>query len=450
MNKKNTDELNFTVPHISSRKKKAQSVKYAATSRRVVGLLTVLILLFGVNPLGAEEDKINPERIILNLTSNPAEEMAVTWRTAKGVDKALVEYMPATSKSIWSINKNSPNPYKDVKSKKAVSQKVKFGERKKVAHHSVIIDGLEPDSHYQYRVGDGDTWSEWCFFRTAAKSENGRVKPFKFIYMGDPQDLLYSFCPRAFRAAYSAAPDAMFILVTGDLVAAPWKDSEWGGFFYTAGWIARQVPFIMTPGNHEYYKMVGFFTKTADKPNKLWGCHFTLPENGPKGLNETAYYIDYQGVRFITLNGNEKLKKQVKWLEKILQNNTNRWTIIATHQPYYSTGKHRDNPELRELFLPVIYKYNVDLVLQGHDHTYGRTRKLMNGEIVEDSQKGTVFVVSFSGPKCYELSQKHLLLMKKVGGDNQLFQVISVENNVLRFESRTVTNELFDSFELKK
>ena len=28
-----------------------------------------------------------------------------------------------------------------------------------------------------------------------------------------------------------------------------------------------------------------------------WRAQFALPENGPKGLEETAYYVDYQGVR---------------------------------------------------------------------------------------------------------------------------------------------------------
>ena len=190
-------------------------------------------------------------------------------------------------------------------------------------------------------------------------------------------------------------------------------------------------------------------SKSSAKPDKLWRAHFTLPENGPDKLEETAFYIDYQGVRLIFLNGNRKYEEQVEWMESLLSNNRNRWTIVAIHQPFYSTGKKRDNPKLRELFLPLIDKYTVDLVLQGHDHSYGRTYKLRNGKIVDDSEKGTVFVVSVSGPKFYVLNERCRHLMKKVGTDVQLFQVITVDKDVLRFESRTVTGELYDSFKLK-
>lgn len=38
--------------------------------------------------------------------------------------------------------------------------------------------------------------------------------------------------------------------------------------------------------------------------------------------------------------------------------------------------------------------------------------------------------------------------MARVGEDAQLFQVISVEEDRLRLEARTVTGEVYDSFEL--
>ena len=83
-----------------------------------------------------------------------------------------------------------------------------------------------------------------------------------------------------------------------------------------------------------------------------WRPQFTLPENGPEGLEETVYYIDYQGVRFIGLNSNRELDKQVPWLDHVLESNPHQWAILTFHHPVFSSSGTRDNPELRELWKP--------------------------------------------------------------------------------------------------
>ncbi len=408
-------------------------------------IMTLSLFVLPGNLSGDVPPGAVPERIVLNVTANPAREMAITWRTGPGVKNSQVEYMIATSMSYWKYkNRKNADPYKDTKFQTAVNETVNLGNGSIVLQHSVVLKNLKPDTLYQYRVGSGETWSEWEHFRTAAAEE----KPFKFIFLGDPQNELKSMCSRVFRTAYAAAADAAFVLIGGDLVTKPWQDFAWGELFYAAGWISRRVPFILVAGNHGYYlKNKKGVTK---RQHRFWRPHFTQPGNGPNGLEETAFFIDYQGVRLIVLNGNEKLLEQQKWLVGLLADNPNRWTIIAIHHPFYSTGSDRDNPALRVLFQPTIDKYAVDLILQGHDHTYGRTYKLRNGKIVPDSEKGTVYVVSVSGPKFYSINEKHKHLMKKLGTGLQLYQVIWVDGDVLRYESRTVTDELYDSFELRK
>lgn len=404
----------------------------------------VLILLLTVFPTMSGENNAVPVRIILNLTTNPAQEIAVTWRTGPGVDDSRVEYLPATPKSYRSLNSDGTDPYKSVKTTLAKTETIRTGKNTASLYHSVILKDLEPDTLYQYRAGNGETWSEWCQFRTACFEE----KPFTFIFLGDPQNTLKSDCSRVFRAAYSAAPGAGFMLIAGDIVSLPWLDNWWEEFFYAAGWMVRHIPVLALPGNHSYYRDNGAWRYTAKEPHPQWFAHFTLPQNGPKGLDETAYYLDYQGVRLVVLNGNEKLKEQALWLDTVLAANKNVWTILAIHQPLYSSGKDRDNPKLRKILLPVIDKYSVDLVLQGHDHTYGRTYKLKNGAVVKKRQKGTVFVSSVSGPKFYPVNEKHRHLMKKMGTDAQLFQIITVKKKCLIFEARTVTEKRYDYFEL--
>ncbi|WP_221030884.1 fibronectin type III domain-containing protein [Actomonas aquatica] len=189
-----------------------------------------------------------------------------------------------------------------------------------------------------------------------------------------------------------------------------------------------------------------------------WRPQFSFPEQAvPAGLEETCYYIDYQGARIIALNSNEKQEEQVAWLEQVLSNNPQRWTIVTFHHPIFSPAKNRDNPKLRELWKPVFDAHKVDLVLTGHDHTYARTGDVSATVGIHnlpagynqayDPAIGTVYVVSVSGPKMYEITQEAFV---RSAEDTQLYQIISVDGQTLSFEARTATGRLYDRFELIK
>ena len=62
---------------------------------------------------------------------------------------------------------------------------------------------------------------------------------------------------------------------------------------------------------------------------------------------------------------------------------------------------------------------------------------------------GTVYVVSVSGPKMYEIGPGRDW-PTRTGQNLQLYQVIAVNGGSLRFEARTVTGQLFDAFEIIK
>jgi len=378
----------------------------------------------------------SPERLILTLTENPSTSQAVTWRTCAKVSNPKAQIAAVADSLALKDNLRTIN---------AVSEEVRLGNDNLVYHYSAVFEALKPDTLYAYRVGTDDHWSEWNQFITARAGHD----PFKFVYLGDPQEDVKSMCSRVFRAAYKTASDAAFWLFVGDLVDNGDNDEEWAELFHALGWIPRMTPMILLPGNHEYPDK----RYLQDKDYKLfhlWRPHFTLPENGPQGLEETAYYIDYQGVRFVMLNGNEKIQEQARWLDKILSENPQLWTIVGIHQPVYSTAKYRNDSKLQTHLAPIFDKHSVDLVLQGHDHTYSRTYKIKNGFRVEDNEKGTVYVISNSGPKLYEVKTHEKGLMARIETGRQLFQVIHIDHNRLFYESVDVKGEVHDSFALEK
>lgn len=389
-----------------------------------------------LNPPKLLEQEATPERIILNLTAEPATSLAVTWRTPGPVAHPRVQVAPATGFSGFDEN---------ARSVATGTQRVVLKEGRVVYHHAVVLESLAPDTHYAYRVGGEGIWSEWSQFKTASREP----APFTFVYFGDPQEEVKSRCSRVFRAAFKKAPDADFWHFVGDLVDNGDRDEEWAELFYALGWIPRTTPMILLPGNHEYPDKR--FVKGPDyKLFHLWRPHFTLPGNGPAGLEETVYFIDYQGVRLVMLNGNERLADQARWLDRVLADNPQTWTIAAIHQPVYSTGKWRDKTVYQRLLVPVFDKYAVDLVLQGHDHTYSRSFTLKKGTRTGTNEPGTVYVTSVSGPKSYPVNPRYHDLMEKTGTGRQLFQVIRVDDRHLEYESFDATGARYDAFEMEK
>jgi hypothetical protein len=59
-------------------------------------------------------------------------------------------------------------------------------------------------------------------------------------------------------------------------------------------------------------------------------------------------------------------------------------------------------------------------------------------------------VVTVAGPKQYRLSDEARRTMNPVAEDTQLFQVLNIDPQRLRYEARTVTGRLYDAFELRR
>ena len=192
-----------------------------------------------------------------------------------------------------------------------------------------------------------------------------------------------------------------------------------------------------------------------------WRPGFTLPMNGAPGFKESTYVLDIQGVRVIglntepALNDPAALNAQTAWLDSVLTDTSQRWTVVTYHHPMFSSGEGRDNPELRSTWKPLFDEHQVDLVLQGHDHTYarGRAENLAQGVNTRSPVGGTVYVNSVSGAKMYEIQpdrwdEHGSVEMERAAENTQLFQVVRVEGDTLRFRAYTVTGQLYDAFEL--
>ncbi|MDC3132628.1 metallophosphoesterase family protein [Flavobacteriaceae bacterium] len=392
----------------------------------------------------------DPDRIMLTFYGDPATNRAVTWRTDTTIKKAIAQIAEATVNSKFVDNAMTIN---------AVTEPFDLGLYKGnnslvVNYHSVVFEGLKPDKLYAYRVGDGSSyWSEWIQFRTAKPD----YSPTKFVYFGDAQNDVLSHWSRVIRMAYETAPDAKFVIHAGDLINRAHRDYEWAEWYKAGGFIHSQWTAIPVVGNHE-------FSSIADGEERQlsiqWRPQFTLPveEGLDPEFHETVYTVDYQGIRFIVLNSNTKIEEQTKYIEKQLENSSAKWHIITCHHSVFSPAKGRDFEYARKNWKPLFDKYNVDLVLNGHDHTYARGHvpvKTMDKDAVNGL--GTVYVTSVSGPKQYQLDSEQMKLYladgyksDKTAEQTQFFQVITVADDKLTYVAYTALGEEYDRTVIKK
>ncbi|CCH29593.1 metallophosphoesterase family protein [Actinosynnema sp. NPDC047251] len=454
----------------------------------VVGSFVAGALAFAV-PASAET--ANVSRVILTPTATPNDSQNFTWRSTDA-GGGTVQLRPAGGDAV-TIAAHAV----DTSNLAGVDY----------THYSATATGLSADTAYEYRVGTGDEWSRWRAFRSAAKG----AKPFEFFYYGDAQIGLDSTWPAVVAAANAKSPNAAGSVHAGDLIDSS-TQVQWTSWFKGMGESAATTQVLAAPGNHEY---------SGDSALRNWKMNFEYPANHPnlttigaladraKGdtdaarqtaayfahwdnvAKETVYFSDFQDVRFITLNATQNLgylrpatlptcavdcpdaaslwvQFQAAWLDHILANNPNKWSVVTFHQPVYSTSTGRDEPILRANWVPVFEKHNIDLVLMGHDHTYARGFKNSDASGTPGITNGPVYAVSNSGAKHYTLAPVDNNVWTQNGATQvrrgqgiTTYQVISVNGDTVTYRSYVAekiasspepekVGDLYDTFTITK
>ncbi len=400
-----------------------------------------------------------PDRIILTGPEDPSTSQYVTWRSTSPLPidgKVEVRTVGGEARTVDAEEK----PERTLNGYPSRS-------------HSAKLTGLVPGTAYEYRVGAGSAWSSWATFTTAS----AEAKPFEFLYFGDAQEGIDSVWHDTTRAARAAAPNAELGVYAGDMTNTSTIEKEWDDWLAGIGDATRTMNALPTPGNHEVgpepfmEHYLDTFEHDANGPVASdAGVHAsTYGEHIASILKDTAYYTDYQGVRFVTLNANRddicpiitppgltsfncdtgrqvQMSMQAKWLDRVLQANPHRWSVVIAHQPLYSTGVSgnglRDEANWRQHILPVIETNNVDLVLQGHDHTYGRGHSGSTKTGIDGVTAGPVYVVSNAGQKQYTLPSATDNIWTRNNAtavvraqDTSTFQKIRVDGDTLKYEA---------------
>lgn len=283
-------------------------------------------------------------------------------------------------------------------------------------NHSVGLTGLQPYTEYYYAVSDGSNVLAGgdTDHRFTTSPEIGTEQPINVWAIGDFGK--GNSKQVAVKEAYlnhigEDFPDMWLWL--GDNAYPDGTDEEYTETVFepTYGYpeLLTRVPFMATPGNHDYLSVYNLITG-AD-PETHDGPYYDVvdvPTNGeiggvPSGY-ELYYSFDYGNVHFMSLNSEigSPLNEMwdwtgvspfytfdgspfIDWIHADLQANDKPWVVAFIHQPPHTDGSHESGTfyevfmeAVRENICPVLESYGVDLLIAGHSHVYERSY-LVNG-----------------------------------------------------------------------
>jgi predicted MPP superfamily phosphohydrolase len=144
-----------------------------------------------------------------------------------------------------------------------------------------------------------------------------------------------------------------------------------------------------------------------------------------------------QSVRFFVLESSYLTPDQVVWFEQELKDSNSDWKIPYFHHPPYSSGeRHGSDPQVRKALEPLFLKYNVSVVLTGHDHFYERTKP----------QQGIVYFVVGSGGQLRKGNIDKTTGLTAAGNDQeQSFMIAEINGDEMWFNAISRRGQVFDS-----
>ncbi|WP_224994430.1 metallophosphoesterase family protein [Cesiribacter sp. SM1] len=329
------------------------------TQRNLVFLLSFIVTVgvFGFVEQSEKIDQLEASLAAPVLLRQPylqtalADSISILWRTNKGKN-CEVSYKPAGAKE-WQ------------KASGVITKKRVGG-----VENLVTIKGLKAGTVYQYNIfTDGVEMvpETELLFRAPKKA----TESFTFFSVGDigepvdnegkPDKLAEQI------SLLNTVPD--FGLLLGDIVYPKGESEGYDQHFFNYfGQVFSRVPTFAIPGNHEW--MVD--------PEQNFIQEWKLPGN------EHYYSFDWGNTHFIALDSKEgdfyEYEKQKAWLVRDLKKAKAKgyqWQVVMVHHNGKSCTYKKDTKRLIELY-PIFDKYGIDLVLNGHAHTYERLNP-MNG-----------------------------------------------------------------------
>ena len=325
-------------------------------------------------PKAVEDYAFQPPTLFLTWQRDPTTTMTIQWIGVTGeTSDTKVYYSPNNSSlerlGVWPAfisPKTHPYPMTDFKV------------------FRVELTGLKPDTTYHFRIGKS---SPTYNFRTMPAKATNTIS---FISGGDCGVNSHAIA----NNIQAARQDPMFAVVGGDLGYDNGRSVGTSLAFirnYSKHMVApggRLIPLIPCLGNHE---VDGGYGKKREKATFFFPLFDGLYKDTGYATLDFGDYLSL--VLLDTGHTSEIGGEQANWLEKQLKSRQDHPNVMAVnHVPAYPSNRKmgttpaKDGPGKpgtgsgnREHWCPLFDKYRVPVVLEHHDHTFKRSKPLIDG-----------------------------------------------------------------------
>ncbi|MBD1261654.1 metallophosphoesterase [Maribacter polysiphoniae] len=256
--------------------------------------------------------------------------------------------------------------------------------------HEVALSGLTPNTKYYFNIGNltevlSESVSGDMYVITAPNP--GTDQFVRAWIIGDPgtanafqrqvRDAYYNYVDTT--ATNTGKTDMMLFL--GDNAYSTGTDEEYqSAFFDIYDEMFKKSVAWSCLGNHDAYS-----ADSATQSGPYYDI-FTFPKEAEAGGTpsgtEAYFSFDYANIHVISLDSHHTSRAigdpMYNWALSDIQNTKQDWIVVLFHHPAYSKGSHDSDIEdrlieMRENFMPMLEANGVDLVLNGHSHSYERS-----------------------------------------------------------------------------
>ncbi|WP_020476297.1 purple acid phosphatase family protein [Zavarzinella formosa] len=313
----------------------------------------------------APVDSASLSTLFLTWQSDPTTTMTIQWvgNLSQPAD-TTVYYWPANIDPLFTFRQPQPTR----------------GKPYPKANHQVFraeLTGLTPDTEYCFTVGRQG--KKIYRFRTMPLRANDTIS---FISGGDCGANPHTIA----NNIQAARQDPMFAVIGGDLAYENGTSADTHLAFlrnysqHMVGKDGRLIPMIACLGNHE---VDGGYGQPRSKAKFFYSLFDGLfPERGFATLD----FGDYLSLVLLDTGHTTPIEgEQTAWLERILRDRADHPNVFAVnHVPAYPSfrspeGKGGTGVGNREHWVPLFERHRVPVVLEHHDHTFKRTKPLLDG-----------------------------------------------------------------------
>ncbi|GAB5518830.1 MAG: hypothetical protein RhofKO_10810 [Rhodothermales bacterium] len=299
--------------------------------------------------------------------------------------------------------------------------------------HHVHLDDLEPSTRYYYEVYSGNdrTQPQTSFYTARRDAENA----FTFLVLGDsgvdsPVQWQLADQMRALMDRHRVD----FVVHVGDVHQGSGDDYD-AVYFEPYADIIKNINVFTSLGNHDTYTDGG----------AVYLDDFYLPHNNPDST-ERYYSFRWANAFFIALDTNIDYSPgspQYRWFESELQRplrDSTDWTFVYAHHPPYSEywTNYYGEEAVQNHLMPLFEQYDVDMVMNGHTHSYERGEKAHVHYLVTGGGGG--------GLDDFFVDHEHIHVSK--GAHH--FTRIDVDGETLRVEALGPQGERIDRYLVHK